>query len=133
GRIEPVGRLVEDEELRIAQQARRDAEALAHPERITADLVVTAVGEIDDLEHLVDASGTAAAVEASQAREVLAAGKVRIELRALDKARDAVECAHAVLLPGAAEQLDHARIGTDEAEEHSQEGGLPGAVRAEDA
>ena len=30
-RIEPVGRLVEDEHLRVAEQCRRETQALAHP------------------------------------------------------------------------------------------------------
>jgi hypothetical protein len=52
GGIEPVGRLVENEELRVAQQAGGDSEALAHAERVAPDLVVRAIGQIDELEHL---------------------------------------------------------------------------------
>ena len=43
GRIEPVGRLVEQEQARIAQQGGRDAQALLHPERVALDLVPGAI------------------------------------------------------------------------------------------
>ena len=54
GRVEPVGRLVEDAQLGVGQQRRGDAEALLHPERVGAHEVVGAVGEPDGLEHLGD-------------------------------------------------------------------------------
>ena len=56
GRVEAVGRLVEDEHLRVAEQGVRDAEPLAHAERVVADPPVRLlVGQADELDHLVDA------------------------------------------------------------------------------
>ncbi len=40
GRVEPVGRLVEDEHLGLADQGCGDPEALAHPEGVVADPAV---------------------------------------------------------------------------------------------
>ena len=36
-RVEPVGRLVEDQQLRVAEQRRREPEPLPHPERVALD------------------------------------------------------------------------------------------------
>jgi hypothetical protein len=50
-RVEPVRRLVQDEDLRLAEQRRRQREALAHPEREAPDLragVVLHPGERQD-------------------------------------------------------------------------------------
>ena len=55
GRVEPGRRLVEQQQARPAQKRGGDAEPLAHPVRVAADPVAGAVGELDDLEHLVDA------------------------------------------------------------------------------
>ena len=46
-RIETVGRLVEDQHVRLAEQGLRDPEPLPHPERVRRDLVVEALGERD--------------------------------------------------------------------------------------
>ena len=54
GRVQARGRLVEQQELRVAQERRRDAEPLAHAVRVAAHLVALAVGELDDVEDLVD-------------------------------------------------------------------------------
>ena len=45
GGVEAVGRLVEDEQLRIAEQRLGDAEALAHAEGVGSDALIEAVGE----------------------------------------------------------------------------------------
>ena len=56
GRVEPVRRLVEDQQLRVGEQAASDAESLAHPERVALHALVRAVGEPDAGERAVDAS-----------------------------------------------------------------------------
>ena len=56
GRVEAVGRLVEDEDLGVAEERVGDAEALAHAEGVVADPAVRLLlGEADELDHLVDA------------------------------------------------------------------------------
>jgi hypothetical protein len=47
GRVEPVGRLVEDHQLGVLEQGGGDAEALLHPERVRGEPVVAAIGEAD--------------------------------------------------------------------------------------
>ena len=51
GRIEPVDRLVEDQQLRVAQQRARDPQALLHPERVAAEAVVAARREADQVQQ----------------------------------------------------------------------------------
>ena len=92
--------LVEQQQPRVAQQRGGDAEALAHPVRVAADPVALAVGELDDVEHLVDPPRGVAAVERGEQLEVLAARQVGVEARRLDEARDAVERARAVARAG---------------------------------
>ena len=54
GRVEPGGRLVEQQQVRLAEQRRGDAEPLAHAVRVAADAVLGAIGQLDRLEHRVD-------------------------------------------------------------------------------
>ena len=88
---------------------KRCAEAVSHPVRVPADLVALAVGQLDDVEDLVDAPRGVAAVERRQQLEVLAAGQVGVEARRLDEAGDAVERARAVHERVAPEEADLAR------------------------
>ena len=53
-RVEPVRRLVEHEDAGIAEQRPREAEALAHSERVTACAAPRSILQVDDLEHLLD-------------------------------------------------------------------------------
>ena len=78
-----------------AQQRCRDPEPLAHPVREAADAMAGARGQLDDLEHLVDALPCAAAVERGEQLEVLARGEVGIEARRLDESGDALQSARA--------------------------------------
>ena len=52
-RVESVGRLVEDQHRRIAQQGAGKAEALSHPERVGTDPTISRIFEPHELEHLV--------------------------------------------------------------------------------
>ena len=54
-RVEPVRRLVEDDQLGIADQRGGDAEPLLHAERVAAVAVVAAAAESDELDQVVDA------------------------------------------------------------------------------
>ena len=49
-RVEAVGRFVENDDPRIAEQGGGQAEALAHTHRISADAPVDRVGESDEVE-----------------------------------------------------------------------------------
>ena len=132
GGVEAVGGLVEHQQPGLAQQAGRDAEALAHAVGVAADLAVGPVGQVDDLQDLLEQPGPDAAVEEREALEVLPAGQVGVEAGALDEAGDAVQHADAGVGPGLVEDPDRAGVGPDQAEEHPQERRLAGAVGPED-
>ena len=68
--VEAVGRLVEDEDLRVAQQSGGESESLAHPEGELPDPAVGGPGQVDEIEHLVDPSGCGAAGEGGDAEVV---------------------------------------------------------------
>ena len=90
-RVEPVHRLVEDQQLGIGQQAARDAEPLPHPHRVRLDAVARAVGEPDALDRLRDPCEAFASAGGRDDREVLATGQVPVEARLLDDRTDARE------------------------------------------
>jgi hypothetical protein len=82
--IKPIHRLIENQQLRIGQQAARNTKALTHAKRIRPDLVARPRGEPEPLETLVDpaACGTAAGRRINL--EVFAARQVSTEARLLD-------------------------------------------------
>ena len=54
-RVEPVRRLVEDQQLGVAEQRGRQPEPLAHPERVPLDAPARRRVELDQAQHLVHA------------------------------------------------------------------------------
>src|SRR6476620_10819437 len=52
--VEPVRRLVEHEDAGIAEQRAREAQALAHSERVTTGAAPRSILKVDDLENLLD-------------------------------------------------------------------------------
>ena len=54
-RVEPGGRLVEEQHLGVVHEAARDGEPALHPARQRLDPVVAALGELGELEQLVGA------------------------------------------------------------------------------
>ena len=59
GRVEPVHRLVEDQQRGVGEQAPCDAEPLAHAERVRLDAIVRTVRQADASERVVDAASAA--------------------------------------------------------------------------
>ena len=133
GRVEPVDRLVEDQQLGVAQQAARDAEPLAHAERVAPDAVVGARREPDALERAGDAAVGAAVARGGVHVQVLAARQVGVEARLLDDRADAGERGGPLGRQVVAEQAHAAGGRLGEAEQQADEGGLAGAVGAEEA
>src|SRR5437773_5240829 len=78
-RIEPVRRLVEEDELRIAKQRARDAEPLIHPERVRGELAVRALPEIDDVEQPIEVGRRAPMPDGLEVAEVRPTREVRVE------------------------------------------------------
>ena len=66
GRVQAVGRLVEDQQLRRLQQGGSDGEALLHAERVGADALVGTVAQTDDGQHLGDPTTSDAARRGQQ-------------------------------------------------------------------
>ena len=58
--VEPVHRLIEDQDLRVSQERGGDAEALVHAQREPANAPASCFGEPDELEHFRDSVRRAA-------------------------------------------------------------------------
>ena len=86
-RIEPVRRLVEDEQVRVGEEGGGDAEALLHPEREALHRLAVAPGQPDLREHSVN-SGKREAAQAGERHEVRPRRQARDERWALDQDAD---------------------------------------------
>ena len=75
--VEAVGGFVEDEDLGVAQQSGGEGEPLAHPEGELPDTAVGGLGQVDEVEDLVDPVGCGAAGKGGDA-EVVAGGAPRV-------------------------------------------------------
>jgi hypothetical protein len=128
--VEPVRRLVEDQQLRVLQQRRGHAEPLPHAEGVRAHAVAGAVGQAGVAQH--DAHALLGdAGEAGEHAQVVAAREVGVEGRALD---DRAEPRQPVR--GAGRRAEDGRLAgrrADQPEQHPQRRRLAGAVRAEQA
>jgi hypothetical protein len=127
GRIQAGGRLVEEQQLRVAQQRGGDAQPLAHPVRVATHLVALAAGQLHHLQRIVDPLRSVAAVVGSQHLEVLARGDVRIERGRLDEPGHSLERAHARHRV-APEEAHRPLAGADEPQHHAQRRRLAGPV-----
>ena len=133
GGVEPVRRLVENEELGEAQQCRRETEALLHAEGECRGALALLPVEPDDLQHLVNVllrQGEYLGVHA----QVFPRGEVSVIRRGLDERADAAQKRHTAFLREAlSEKLYLPRRGVHEPEQHFQRCGLARAVRADKA
>ena len=109
GRVEPVHRLVEDQQLGIAEQARGDAQPLAHAHGVLRHLVVGAVQDADALERRLDAALGRRLTGRRQDLQVLATGQVAVEAGLVDDRADAGQRHVAVSGDTVAEQRHGAR------------------------
>ncbi len=87
-RVEAVHRLVEDQQLRVAEEAGRDAEPLAHAHGVLRHLVVGSVQDADALERRVDAALRRRLTRRGEDLEVLAAGEMAVEAWLVDDGAD---------------------------------------------
>ena len=136
-RVEAVGRLVEDEQLRTAQQRTGQAEPLLHAERVGLDRPAADAGQPHLLEHLVDprppGAPRAARPGGVEQREVLPAGEVAVVRRPLDECADPGQHAAARSRHPGAEQLDLPAGGQHQPEQHPDGGGLARAVGTQES
>ena len=133
GRVEAGRRLVEQQQPRVAQQRRGDAEPLAHAVRVAADLVALRGRSARPTSSTSSIRPRrVAAVERGEQLEVLAAGQVRVEARRLDEAGHAVERARARRTSGSRpNSATCPAVGRISPSIIRSDGRLAGAVRAE--
>src|SRR4051794_17822550 len=129
--IEAIGRLVEHQDARIAEQRRRDVQSLAHAQRVALHPAMPRGGEPDEVEHLIDARF----VDADRARDdaqVVASAPARVEAALLE---DRAHRPRRLLQRGVGRAADRGAAGrrAHEAEERAQRRGLAGAVGAQEA
>src|SRR5207237_3328683 len=89
--VEARGGLVEEQDLRVADEAGAEVEAPAHSTRVRLGRAVGGVPEGEALDELVGASarlGPAQVVEPAHQLEVLAAGEVLVDGRVLARQPD---------------------------------------------
>ena len=82
--IEAVGGLVQDEQLRFAQQSKRQPQSLPHAIGVAADPATGGILQAHDGQHAVDLRLNASG-ETSRHLQVLAAGQVGIDGRGFDQ------------------------------------------------
>ena len=136
-RVQAVGRLVEHEQPRLPQQGRREAEPLAHAQRVLLDRAVVDSGQADPLQRLIDPLLAVARAPALSRgvdqREVGAAGQVPVTGRPLDQRADLRQHLGDLGRHRPAHHLDLAAGRVHQAEQHPHHRGLAGPVRPEEA
>ena len=133
-RIEPRGRLVEDQEIGVVDQRARERQAPLHAARERADRLLALAREAGELEQPRDARLDHAAGDPEVAPvdpQVLGDGEVGIEVVHLRDDADADARLARRLRHGLAAERDRAAVGVDEAEAAAQRRGLARAVRPE--
>nr|WP_281273524.1 hypothetical protein [Euzebya pacifica] len=133
-RVQAGGRLVQEQHTRTADEAGRQVEASPHATGVGLDGAGRCLGQADALQHLVGASGSfclAQAVEPADHDEVLPTGQVAVDRGVLPGQADLA--AQGLRLLHHVEPRDRraAAGGLQQGREDADEGGLPGAVGAE--
>ncbi len=127
--VEPVRRLVQNEELWVGEQAAGNSEPLAHSERVALHALVGPLREPGSGECAIDARVRFRLAGGCDHRQVLSAGQVAVEAGLLDDRAHPGECRCALGRDGAPEQMHRPGRHGGQSEEHSDQGRLPGAVR----
>ena len=130
-RVEPVHRLVQDEQFRVREQARGHAQALAHAHRVRGHLVPGPFGQTDPGQRRRDPLRRRPAPGGGQQAEVVAAGQVRVEAGLVDDRPDPGQGPAPLGRDRGAEQRHRAGVGPGQAEQGADQRGLARAVRAE--
>ena len=130
-RVEAVQGLVQNQDLRVAEQRRPEPEPLAHARRVLADPAAGGLLEPDDREHFVDAG----ARQPGQCRE--RAQVVARRAAGMGAARLDVDAEHAGVRRHRVDRrpVDQrpARSRTGKPDDRLERRGLAGAVRSEEA
>ena len=132
GGVEAVHRLVQDHQLRVGQEAAGDAEPLAHALGVGAHPVVAAVAEPGTLQGRLDPPLGLRSAGSRDHPEVLPAAEMRVKARFFDDGPHTGQHLLAVAGEGLAGDPDGAGGWLGEADQHPDDGGLAGAVVAEE-
>ena len=130
-RVEPVHGLVEDEQLGVPEQTGRHPEPLAHAHRVLRHLVVGPVGHAHPVEGGADPLPGGRLPGRRQDLEVLPTGEVPVEPGLVDDGAYPGQRLGAVRGDRVAEEGHRPGVGVGEPEQHPDERGLAGAVRAQ--
>ncbi len=130
-RVESVGRLVEHDQLRVAQQRGGDAEALLHAERVRLEPVVCRGRRGRPAPAPSSTAWSPRSAVAGHHPQVVAPGEVGEEARSLDQRADPGDHLRASRRPP--EDARRPGRGPDQSEQHPQGRRLAGPVRAEEA
>ena len=131
-RVEPVCRLVEDQQLGVAEQRGGEPEPLAHAERVPLDAAASRRVELDQPQHLLDPRVAADPTARAERAQVVAARAARVEVGRLEHRADP-QRGPLERRVGLAEDERAAARRRREPEQHPQRRRLAGAVRAEEA
>ena len=135
-RVDRARRFVENQQLRVAEQAACDPEALFHPRRECIEPPVEIVGEVDQAHDLGDTPAQPGAVQAGHRAEVLevpAGGQPIVEASVVGAAQDDF-APDGERRGSRIDPVDANRpaVGDDEAGHDPQDRALAGTVRADD-
>src|SRR6266508_3053185 len=133
GRIQPVGGLVENQQVGIAQKRLGDPEALAHAERVRSDPVVQPLLERHELRELQNSPGGAVRQHPSEMLQVLAPGQVVVAIGRLYAGADVPPRLRKIAREIEDANADPAAIGARQAHEHADRRRLARAVGAQKA
>ena len=130
GRVEPVHRLVQDQQLGVPDQTGGDAEALAHAHRVLRHPVVGAMEDAHPLERRLDPVPRRRFAGGGEDLEVLPPGQMAVEPGFVDDGTHPRQSQVAMLRDGVPEQRHRPGVGVGQSQQHPDERGLAGAVRA---
>ncbi|MDT5041984.1 MAG: hypothetical protein QOE51_2969 [Actinoplanes sp.] len=136
GRVETGGRLVEEDHLRMSDQARGEVQAAAHPSRVRLGRPARRVGEVEPVEQLGGALSGVPGGEVEQPadqHQVLRTGQILVDRGVL--AGESDPAAYALWLSQHVDAGDERATGVraQQRGEHPYGGGLAGAVGPEHA
>ena len=132
GGVEAVGRLVQDHQRRVGQQAAGDPEPLPHAHRVRLDPVVGPVGQPDALERARDPGVGLGSRQAAAMRRFSRAGEVAVKAGLLDDRPDPCERLGAAGGHRQPEQVHLAGGGVRQPEQRPDQRGLARAVRTQE-
>ncbi len=130
-RIEPVGRLIDDQQRRPAEHRGSQAEPLAHALRVSPDLAARDLAQPRDAKHPAELGRRAAAPGRGHHLQVLPTGQPRIERRLFDHRAGTSNGPRVRQEPSQQPDLTFRR--SNQADKHADRRGLACPIRAQKA